>query len=183
MKLSEHFIMKLARIVVNTLAETKTPLLHWSQWFWSDARFYSFKVQYLPQSSGSGFCMYSQQSTIIYKQPRSWLRLLWWIGSSSKPLSKLEFDRVVTIKGTHEAKLQKVFEHKSTESYENRPWTACFLTYILLNFSMEPSLTLMSLCCSKGREVERPWERGCFLPLYYFPNELTDKDSRNKRKR
>ena len=31
------------------------------------------------------------------------------------------FSRVVTIKGTHEAKLKKLFEHKSTESYENRP--------------------------------------------------------------
>ena len=31
------------------------------------------------------------------------------------------FGRVVTIKGTHEAKLKKLFEHKSTESYENRP--------------------------------------------------------------
>ena len=102
-KLSENFIMKLARIVLNT----EKRLLHRSKWFWSDARFYSFKVQYLSQSSGSGFCMYSQQCTFIYKQPRSWLRLLWWIGSGSKPSSKLEFGCVVTIKGTHEAKLKE----------------------------------------------------------------------------
>ena len=33
MQLSDNFIMKLRRIVVNTLAETETRLLHWSKWF------------------------------------------------------------------------------------------------------------------------------------------------------